>query len=112
MNRPVPSPAAAASCKARAVEAPQGVMALRAAANPQREVRPEWAATIVLAAAFARLRAMHESTTDRANDLSDLTDACRQIASDIGAEAIVQRALDALRPARFTPRVFYKEHKQ
>ena len=87
-------------------------MALHADAYPQCRVRPGWKATIAFAESFARLRAMHESTTDRANDLSDLTDACRQIASDIGAEAIVQRALDALRPARFTPRVFYKEHKQ
>lgn len=88
----------------RVADPPEGAMAIRASAYPQpkRRPRPGWKATIVRAESFARLRAIQKSTTDPAIDLSYLTDACLQIALDIGADAIVQRAIDALRPKRTT----------
>lgn len=70
--------------------------------QPKRRVRPGWKATIVRAESFAKLRAIQKSTSDPAIDLSYLTDACLQIALELGAEAIVKRALDALRPIRTT----------
>jgi hypothetical protein len=69
----------------------------------KRKVRPGWKSTIVRADTFARLQAVQKSTIDPTIDLSYLTDACLQIALEIGSEAIVQRALDAMRPARNTP---------
>ena len=103
MNHPILRPAPTFS-EERAAEPPHGVTALRPSAYPhaKRRVRPGWKATIVRSESFARLRAIQKSTTDPAIDLSYLTDACLQIALDIGGEAIVQRALTALRPARIT----------
>ena len=103
MNHPILRPAPTFS-EERAAEPPQGVTAIRPSAFPQakRRVRPGWKATIVRSESFARLRAIQKSTTDPSIDLSYLTDACLQIALDIGGEAIVQRALTALRPARIT----------
>ena len=88
----------------RAAEPPHGVTAIRPSAYPhaKRRVRPGWKATIVRSESFARLRAIQKSTSDPAIDLSYLTDACLQIALELGAEAIVKRALDALRPVRTT----------
>jgi hypothetical protein len=101
MNQPILRPSATTP------ERPQSDprrrdMTARSSAYPQpkRRVRPGWKATIVRAETFAKLRAIQKSTSDPAIDLSYLTDACLQIALDIGAEVIVQRALDALRPAR------------
>jgi hypothetical protein len=101
MNHPILRPAPTSS-EERAAEPSPGVAAMRSSAYPQakRRVRPGWKATIVRSESFARLRAIQKSTTDPAIDLSYLTDACLQIALDIGAEVIVQRALVALRPAR------------
>jgi hypothetical protein len=104
MNHPILRPASMFS-EERAADSPPGVTAIRPSAYPhaKRRVRPGWKATIVRSESFARLRAIQKSTTDPAIDLSYLTDACLQIALDIGAEVIVQRALDAVRPARTSP---------
>ncbi|MDP1692107.1 MAG: hypothetical protein Q8L49_09210 [Burkholderiaceae bacterium] len=74
-----------------------------ASPNSKRRIRPGWKATIVRSESFARLRAIQKSTTDPAIDLSYLVDACLQMALDIGAEAIVQRALTGLQPNRTKP---------
>ena len=104
MNHPILRPAPTFS-EERAAEPPHGVTAIRPSAYPhaKRRVRPGWKATIVRSESFARLRAIQKSTIDPAIDLSYLTDACLQIALDLGAEAIVQRALGALRPVRTSP---------
>lgn len=70
-------------------------------AYPQRKraVRPGWKVTLVRAETFSKLRAIQKSTTDPAIDLSYLTDACLQMALEMGGEAIVQRALDSFRSA-------------
>lgn len=103
MNQPILRPAAQVP-EERGEELPQGSASTRASAYPQskRKVRPGWKATIVRTESFARLRAIQKSTSDPAIDLSYLTDACLQIALELGAEAIVKRALDALRPVRPT----------
>ena len=74
-----------------------------ASPNSKRRLRPGWKATIVRSESFARLRAIQKSTTDPVLDLSYLADACLQMALDIGPEAIVQRALSALRPTPTYP---------
>ena len=81
---------------------PPGNTAASSSASPQpkRRVRPGWKATIVRTESFTRLRAIQKSTNDPAIDLSYLTDACLQIALDLGRDAIVSRALDGLRLAR------------
>lgn len=103
MNQPILRPPGHVP-EERSTESPQGGAAQRASAYPlsKRKVRPGWKATIVRADSFARLRAIQKSTSDPAIDLSYLTDACLQIALELGAEAIVKRALDALRPVRTT----------
>lgn len=68
----------------------------------KRRVRPGWKATLVRDESFAKLRALQKSTVDPCLDLSYLTDACLQIALEIGEEAIVARALRDLRPRRFS----------
>ena len=104
MNHPILRPAPTFS-EERAAEPPQGVTAIRLSAYPhaKRRVRPGWKATIVRSESFARLRAIQKSTTDPAIDLSYLTDACLQIALELGRDAIVKRALDGLRPVRTSP---------
>lgn len=64
------------------------------AKSPQRKkpVRPGWQPTIVRKDSFKRLRAIQKSTTDPPLDLSYLSDACIQIALELGAEEIVRRA--------------------
>lgn len=103
MNQPILRPAAQTP-EDRDADSPQGGSSTRSSAYPQpkRKVRPGWKATIVRADSFAKLRAIQKSTSDPAIDLSYLTDACLQIALELGAEAIVKRALDALRPVRPT----------
>lgn len=100
MSTPLLRPAAQLPEESSAAS-PQGVAAALASAypHPKRRVRPGWKATIVRNESFARLRAIQKSTFDPAIDLSYLTDACLQIALDVGREAIVKRALDNLRPA-------------
>lgn len=71
-----------------------------ASPNAQRRLRSGWKSTIVRSESFARLRAIQKSTTDPVIDLSYLTDACLQMALDIGPEAIVQRALSSLQLKR------------
>jgi len=68
-----------------------------ASPSKKRRHRPGWKATIVRSATFSQLRAIQKSTSDPAIDLSYLMDACVQMALDVGAEAIVSRALDGIR---------------
>ena len=76
----------------------------RPPAYPQskRPHRPGWKATLVRSETFLRLRALQKSTTDPAIDLSYLTDACLQLALEMGGDAIVQRALNGICSARTT----------
>ena len=100
MRQPTLRPLAIISeerCTAQAQRSP-------ASPPPKRAIRPGWKATIVRQASFDRLRAIQKSTTDPAIDLSYLTEACLQLALELGAEAIVKRALASLRaPARTEP---------
>ena len=104
MNHPLLRPAAQ-SPEVPSTPSPTGAAATVASAYPQhkRRVRPGWKATIVRHESFAKLRAIQKSTTDPAIDLSYLTDACLQIALELGRDAIVKRALDGLRPVRTSP---------
>ena len=70
--------------------------------QPKRTHRPGWKATLVRSETFMKLRALQKSTTDPAIDLSYLTDACLQLALEMGGDVIVQRALDGICPARTT----------
>ena len=63
-----------------------------------KRLRPGWRPTIVRRESFKRLRDIQKSMVDPALDLSYLSDACIQIALDLGAEAIVKRALAELKP--------------
>ena len=101
MNQPILRPSPAPS-EGRTAATPK---ATRPPAYPQqqRTQRPGWKATLVRIETFSKLRAIQKSTTDPAIDLSYLTDACLQIALEIGGEAIVRRALDDIRSARTTP---------
>lgn len=107
MNEP-PLSVAGRIPEERPVAKPQGEATERPSAYPQhkRRVRPGWKATIVRCESFKTLRAIQKSTIDPAIDLSYLTDACLQLALELGAEAIVKRALEDLRrarPPRLTP---------
>lgn len=75
------------------------------AASPQqrRKPRPGWKATIVRSESFAELRRIQKSTRDPAIDLSYLADACVELALELGAERIVQRAIASFRSVRPTP---------
>ena len=101
MNQPILRPASAPS-EGRPAKPKQ---AGRPSAYPQqkRPTRPGWKATRVRIETFSKLRAIQKSTTDPAIDLSYLTDACLQMALEMGGEAIVRRALDDIRSARTTP---------
>ena len=70
--------------------------------QPKRTHRPGWKATLVRSETFLKLRALQKSTTDPAIDMSYLTDACLQLALEMGGDVIVQRALDGICPARTT----------
>jgi hypothetical protein len=100
MNQPIlrPSPALSEVCVATANPAER----TSAYPQPKRMPRPGWKPTLVREQTFAKLRAIQKSTTDPAIDLSYLTDACLQIALEMGGEAIVRRALDDM-SARTNP---------
>ena len=104
MDRPVARPARTPPADP-ALAAADPAADASSAASPQqrRKPRPGWKATIVRYESFAKLRAIQKSTTDPAIDLSYLTDACLQIALELGRDAIVKRALDGLRPVRTSP---------
>ncbi len=69
------------------------------AASPQqrRKPRPGWKAS------FAELRRIQKSTRDPVIDLSYLADACVELALELGAERIVQRAIASFGSVRPTP---------
>ena len=75
------------------------------AASPQqrRKPRPGWKATIVRSESFAELRRIQKSTRDPVIDLSYLADACVELALELGAERIVQRAIASFGSVRPTP---------
>jgi hypothetical protein len=104
MNQPLLRPAFQISEGALSAS-PTGAAAEADSAYPQhkRKLRPGWRATIVRHESFAKLRAIQKSTTDPAIDLSYLTDACLQIALDLGRDVIVKRALDGFRQAQTSP---------
>ena len=97
MNQPMLRPAPTRS-EERAAGSPQRESPVRASAYPPptRRMRPGWRATLIRLETFERLRALQQSTTDPAIDLSYLTDACLQMALERGREEIVKRALDAM----------------
>ena len=104
MDRPVarpsrPEPAGTSGGKAAAAPAEMS------AASPQRKrkPRPGWTATIVRARSFAELRRIQKSTRDPVIDLSYLADACVELALELGAERIVQRAIASFGSVRPTP---------
>ena len=74
-------------------------------ASPQqrRKPRPGWKATIVRSESFAELRRIQKSTRDPVIDLSYLADACVELALELGAERIVQRAIASFGSVRPTP---------
>jgi len=75
------------------------------AASPQqrRKPRPGWKATIVRSESFAELRRIQKSTRDPVIDLSYLADACVELALELGAQRIVQRAIASFGSVRPTP---------
>ena len=75
------------------------------AASPQqrRKPRPGWKATIVRSESCAELRRIQKSTRDPVIDLSYLADACVELALELGAERIVQRAIASFGSVRPTP---------
>ena len=77
----------------------------KAPASPQhkRKPRPGWKATIVRSESFAELRRIQKSTRDPVIDLSYLADACVELALELGAERIVQRAIASFGSVRPTP---------
>ena len=104
MNHPILRPAPTFS-EERAAEPPQGATAIRPSAYPhaKRRVRPGWKATIVRSESFAELRRIQKSTRDPVIDLSYLADACVELALELGAERIVQRAIASFGSVRPTP---------
>lgn len=104
MNQPILRPSATTPEGPQSEPRQRDTAACPSAYPPsKRKVRPGWRATIVRAETFAKLRAIQKSTTDPAIDLSYLTDACLQMALEMGGDAIVQRALDGMRSARTNP---------
>jgi hypothetical protein len=98
MDRPVARPSRAPTADA----APSGATS---AASPQhsRKPRPGWKATIVRSESFAELRRIQKSTRDPVIDLSYLADACVELALELGAERIVQRAIASFGVTHTTP---------
>jgi hypothetical protein len=98
MDRPVARPARAPTADA----APSGATS---AASPHhsRKPRPGWKATIVRSESFAELRRIQKSTRDPVIDLSYLADACVELALELGAERIVQRAIASFGVTHTTP---------
>jgi len=98
MDRPVARPA-------RAPTADAALPGATSAASPQhsRKPRPGWKATIVRSESFAELRRIQKSTKDPVIDLSYLADACVELALELGAERIVQRAIASFGVTHTTP---------
>jgi len=96
MNQPILRPALTVP------EASAATPAEATSAYPQRarRRRPGWKPTLVRTNSFKQLQAIQKSTTDPAIDLSYLTDACVQMALELGSEAIVQRVFDGFRSPR------------
>lgn len=69
---------------------------VQTASPRRRKPRPGWKATIVRSHSLHALRRIQKSTTDPVIDLSYLADACVELALELGAERIVQRALASL----------------
>lgn len=63
----------------------------------RKTARPGWRPTIVRADTFKRLRAIQKSMVDPPLDLSYLSEACLQIALDLGPEEIMKRALASVK---------------
>ena len=76
----------------------------RAPASPEskRRIRTGWKAGIVRVGSFRRLQEIQKSTADPVIDLSYLLDACVQLALELGPEAVVRRAVEALQPLQPT----------
>lgn len=66
--------------------------------KPTKTMRPGWKPTLLRRSTFEKLRDLQKSTTDPSLDLSYLSDACVQLALELGADAIVRRALADLDP--------------
>ena len=86
-----------------AEEAPQPGSAAQASSEPKspqgkKHVKPGWRPTIIRCDSFQRLREIQKSTSDPTLDLSYLSDACIQIALELGPEQIVRRAIADLKP--------------
>lgn len=69
----------------------------------KQALRPGWKPTICRVETFNALRAIQKSTNDPVIDMSYLTDACLQMALEMGGAAIVRRALDGMASTRTTP---------
>lgn len=104
MDQPVARPARSATAD-HAPAAAHAASAAPSAASPQhkRKPRPGWKATIVRSKSFAELRRIQKSTRDPVIDLSYLADACVELALELGAERIVQRAIASFGNVRTTP---------
>lgn len=103
MDRPIARPARSTpACPASA--AAHAAADASPAASPQhkRKPRPGWKATIVRSESFAELRRIQKSTRDPVIDLSYLADACVELALELGAERIVQRAIASFGNVRTT----------
>lgn len=66
----------------------------------RKTVRSGWRPTIVRAETFKRLQVVQKSMVDPPVDLSYLSEACLQIALDLGPEEIMKRALSDVKPHR------------
>lgn len=64
----------------------------------RKAVRPGWRPTIVRAETLKLLRAIQKSMVDPPVDLSYLSEACLQIALELGPEEIMKRALSDVKP--------------
>lgn len=104
MDRPVARPARTPPADP-ALAAVDPAADTSSAASPQqrRKPRPGWKATIVRSESFAELRRIQKSTRDPVIDLSYLADACVELALELGAERIVQRAIASFGSVRPTP---------
>lgn len=77
-----------------AIDGPASLQRLGRKARP----RAGWRSTIVRQTTFQRLQAIQTSTRDPAIDLSFLSDACIQLALELGRDRIVKRALESMSP--------------
>ena len=104
MDRPVARPARTPPADPALAAADPAADATSAASPQQRrKPRPGWKATIIRSESFAELRRIQKSTRDTVIDLSYLADACVELALELGAERIVQRAIASFGSVRPTP---------